>query len=368
MNDKQNSKDRRTSTRAKAGFRVRFATFDQLVLAYTKNISNGGMFIKTERLLPVNAVVRLVFSLPGDGGDVSCIARVVRTIAPDEERPHRKHGLAVEFLEVSSKSIQRIEEYISQTAAEEAGASMLPNFDYQLKILVVDDDRFYREHAAKSLREQGHEVSTAEDGFKGLAVCLKDPPDLVLSDVQMPRMDGWNFLRTIRARPSLSSTRVIFQTTLGGEQERLKGYQLGVDDYLSKPYTSEELILRIERLFQRTVPKSSDKSRKALRGDLEQVSLPTVLSMLELEQKTGVLMLVGASVCRLYVRDGRPVDIEMDSAPDGTNQMEMVTQIFGWIQGQFEFAPQDVSRHDAVKMSMQGLLMETARLIDEINR
>ena len=182
---------------------------------------------------------------------------------------------AVELVEVVESPTGESRE----TAAEEAEASVLPSFEYQLKILVVDDDRFYREQAAKILSEQNHNVTTAEDGLKGLAACLKDPPDLVLSDVQMPRMDGWNFLRTIRARPSLSATRVIFQTTLGGEQERLKGYQLGVDDYLAKPYAPEELVLRVERLFQRNMQLSGDPSRKALRGDLEQVSLPTVLSM-----------------------------------------------------------------------------------------
>jgi CheY-like chemotaxis protein len=184
----------------------------------------------------------------------------------------------------------------------------------------------------------------------------------------MPRMDGWNFLRTIRARPSLSSTRVIFQTTLGGETERLKGYQLGVDDYLAKPYAPEELVLRIERLFQRNMQLSSDSGKKALRGDLEQVSLPTVLSMLELERKTGVIMLVGPAVCRLFVKEGRPLAVEMEGEPEDTDPMQIITQIFGWTGGYFEFAPQDVSTRNTLNMSMQGLLMEAARLVDEAGR
>jgi CheY-like chemotaxis protein/Tfp pilus assembly protein PilZ len=368
MNEAQDSSDRRRDTRAGARFRVRFATFDQLVLAYTKNISKGGMFIKTEQLLPVNAVVKLVFSLPRRGGDVSCIARVVRTIAPTADRPDRKHGIAVEFMEVSAGALEQIEQYISRTAAKEADASVLPDFDYHLKILVVDDDRLCREQAAATLSKLGHEVTTADDGLQALGACLKDPPDLVLSDVQMPRMDGWNFLRTIRARPSLSSTRVIFQTTLGGEKERLKGYQLGVDDYLAKPYSPEELVLRIERLFERHKSNLRDPSRKALRGDLEQVSLPTVLSMLEIEQKTGVVMLVGPSICRLFVRDGRPMGVEMEGAPDDADQMSLIARIFEWTKGQFEFAPQDVGQQDRLNVSMQGLLMEAARLVDEAGR
>lgn len=368
MSDTLDDKDRRTGPRANAGFRVRFATFDQLVLAYTNNISKGGMFVRTEQLLPINAVVKLVFTLPGSGGDVTCIGRVVRTIAASEHAPERKPGIALEFLDVSSAAIEQIEKYISEAAVDDIEASVQPSFEHKLKILVVDDDRFFRERAASILTELNHEVTTAEDGLKGLAACLKDPPDLVLSDVQMPHMDGWVFLRTIRARPTLSATRVILQTTLGGEAERLKGYQLGVDDYLAKPYSAEELVWRINKLFQRATPFSTDTGRKALRGDLEQVSLPTVLSMLELERKTGVVMLVGPDVCRLFVKDGRPLAVEMEGLPEGTEVTQIIAEIFGWTGGYFEFAPQDVSAQNTLNMSMQGLLMEAARLADEARR
>ena len=364
----QNSNDRRKDPRASTSFRVQFETFDQLVMAYTKNISKGGMFIKTDHLLPVNAVVRLVFALPGGNEEVSCIARVVRTISPPPEQPGKKRGIAVEFMDVSQESLARIEAYIAEAVAEEIDDSAMPKFEHRLKILVVDDDWLYREQAVEALTERGHEVSTAEDGLQALGACLRDPPDLVLSDVQMPRMDGWSFLRTIRARPSLASTRVIFQTTLGGERERLKGYQLGVDDYLAKPYTPEELVLRIERLYERNAPGPPDGARKALRGDLEQVSLATVLSMLEIEQKTGVLMLVGPSICRMFVRRGRPMAIEMDGSPEDSEQMALVVRVFGWTEGQFEFAPQDVEKQDRLQTSMQGLLMEAARLVDEAGR
>lgn len=364
----QDNEDRRHSTRVQAAFRVKYSTVDQLVGAYTKNISRGGLFIRTENLLPVNSVVRLIFSLPNDGGEIPCIAKVARVIGPDDRKPDRKHGLAVEFLDVSLQNIEMIEKFIASAALKEAEARTLPKFDYRLSILVIDDEKIIRERAAGILKANGHEVTMAENGLKGLAACLRTPPDLVLTDVQMPLMDGWNFLRTIRARPSLSSTLVIFQTTLSGEKERLKGYQLGVDDYLEKPYSAEELILRIERLFSRSAAKNRDPADKALRGDLHQVSLPTVLSMLEQEHKTGVVMVVGKDVCRLYVRDGRPMSIEMERASENMGQMEMVVELFSWEKGQFEFAPQDIPGKDELQISMLGLMMEAARLVDEANQ
>ncbi len=232
-------------------------------------------------------------------------------------------------------------------------------------MLVVDDDRIHRNMAVKALSKQDYEVQTAEDGLKALVMCLKEPPDVILTDVQMPRMDGWNFLRTIRARASLSSTLVLFQTSLNSETDRLLGYKLGVDDYIAKPYSADDLIERIEKLLANNASRSKSLVTKALRGDLEQVSLPTVLSLLEMEKKTGVVVIVGSKVCRIFMSEGRPLGIEMDGEPEDTDQMELATKLFAWQNGQFEFSRQDVPRIDRINMSMQSLIMEAARIADE---
>ena len=143
---------------------------------------------------------------------------------------------------------------------------------------------------------------------------------------------------------------------------------MGVDDYLAKPYSPQELVARVERLVNRQAAKDCAPSQSnALRGDLEQVSLPTVLSMLELERKTGVLLVVGARTARLYVREGRPLALETEESP-GKDSMQIAVELMGWQTGMFEFAPQDVYRNDALETSMQGMLMEAARLTDEANR
>ena len=354
--------NRRESDRVQATFQVRYNTLDSLVSAYTENISKGGIYIRTESLLPQNAMVRVKLAMPENGPEIECIGQVAR-VHSQKSGSSIPTGMAVVFRDMSEEHRQFIEDYISDltTRKLKEPSSVPPRC---LSILVVDDDATVRRNAAEVLKKQGHRVETAEDGLKALARCLQDPPDVIVTDVQMPRMDGWNLLKTIRTRASLAATLVIFQTSLKDEKDRLLGYQLGVDDYLAKPYTARQLVTSVNKLVQRSRTNVSLQSRaKALRGDIEQVSIPTVLSLLEMEKKTGILIVVGKAIC-LFTKEGRPVDIEIEGMLVA-GHMDMVTMLLSWKQGQFEFAPQDVPDVDRIRMTMQGMLLEAARLHDE---
>jgi uncharacterized protein (TIGR02266 family) len=354
-----------------AAFRVTYPDVDKLVVAYTQDLSNGGMFLRTQRLLPINAVIRLHIQLPGDGGELSVIARVVYVRDQSEAgQSGRKAGMGIQFLDMSQAHLDAIERFITlHTTATPETPPPAPA-RRAIHVLVVDDDDHYRECAARPFRERSDTVSTAVDGLEGLSACLKTRPDIVLSDVQMPRMDGWTLLRMIRARPSLATIPVVFLTTLGGEDERLRGYRLGVDDYVSKPYSPEELVVRVDRVMSRAVPgQGTPVDRKTLRGDVEQVSLASVLSFLELERRTGVLLVVGSErTGRIYIRDGRPLTVEVTDPPSGASVRDLALDLVGWTGGQFEFAVQDVSHVDELRTSIQGLLLEHARLADEATR
>jgi uncharacterized protein (TIGR02266 family) len=361
----ENDNNRRDSQRVRATFQVRYKTLDSLVSAYTENISKGGIYVRTSNLLPENTVVRIKLVMPHDGPEIERIGQVAR-VHKQEEKDQIPTGMAIVFRDMSEEHRTFIESYISDLSTQKIKLQRDEETFVPLSIVVVDDDGTVRSRASKALSAKGHNVRTAPDGLAGLATCLKDPPDLILSDVQMPKMDGWNLLKTIRARSSLNNTLVVFQTSLKDEKDRLFGYQLGVDDYISKPYTTTELIARINRLVERA-RKTMDHRRdtKALRGDLEQVSVPTVLSLLEMDRKTGVFLVVGATVARLFIRDGRPIAIELEGATRSVTQVEMIVKMLSWTSGQFEFTPQEVHSADEIQMSMQGLLMEAARISDE---
>ena len=363
-----NGNAEREHSRVEAVFRVRYPTVDHLVVAYSSDLSKGGVFLSTNAFLPLNAVVRLVLELPEHGGDIPVICRVVyirdRVAAANIGKPA---GMGLEFLDVGDECRVRIENFIAQRQprlsehpAPSRGA---------LNLLLADDDRLSLEAAAGHFRERGDAVRIASNGLDALAACLKEPPDIILSDVQMPKMDGWQLVRMVRARPSLSSIPFIFLTQLSGQDERLRAYQLGVDDFLAKPCDAQLLLTRVDRILLRFGQKNrSPAGQKSLRGDLEQVSLPSVLNFLELERKTGVLLLVGDCTARVFISEGRPLRVEREDSVEVPPPRALMNELLSWQAGQFEFAAAEVTGQDELQCSLMALLLDHARISDEGRR
>jgi CheY-like chemotaxis protein len=190
--------------------------------------------------------------------------------------------------------------------------------DKPLSVLVVDDDHSSREAAAKPFRDRGDHVRTASDGVDALAACLKAPPDVILSDVQMPRMDGWQLVRIVRSRPQLAQVPMLFLTRLRGEDERLKGYQLGVDDFVPKP--SRPRGARGPRRPGRAASSALHRpGPKMLRGDLEQVSsLPSLVPRAGGRRIPSVM---SDQTRGFWHRGGQPLKVEIDGPlPGGTSR------------------------------------------------
>ncbi|MBP8232499.1 MAG: response regulator [Rhizorhabdus sp.] len=112
-------------------------------------------------------------------------------------------------------------------------------------ILVADDNADMRDHIAHLLRPIGYQVETVTDGEAALAAMRARKPDLVISDVMMPRLDGFGLLREIRADPELRATPVLMLSARAGEEATVDGIQAGADDYLTKPFAARELIARV---------------------------------------------------------------------------------------------------------------------------
>jgi uncharacterized protein (TIGR02266 family) len=359
----------RESPRVEADFRVSYPTIDELVVAYCGDLSKGGLFVATEHLLASDAVVRVSLDLPEGSGSIPILCRVIYTRdAALAEAQGKPVGMGLQFLHLDDEMLGLIEAFISERMTADAAKVSPIEAQRRLSILVADDDPTYLKQAAAPFRARGDYVRTAGDGMEALAMCLKEPPDIILSDVQMPRMDGWQFLRMVRARAGLAAVPVIFLTTLSGEEERLRGYQLGVDDYVAKPYRSVELRARVDRLTARAKKKPRTGERHGLYGDLEQVSLPSVLTFLELERKTGELIVQAERSAQIQIRDGRPLRIELEAAPDFRTPIELVHLLLDWRIGQFDFEVKDVTVDDQIHTSFTALLLEHARLDDESNR
>ncbi|MGZ3405720.1 MAG: response regulator [Polyangia bacterium] len=356
--------------RIEATFKVSYATVDQLLVAYSSDLSKGGMFLATDQFLPVNAVIRVNLELGEGSVEIPVICRVVYIRDEAAARTVGKpSGMGIEFLDMTAECLGLIEAYIAERIEQVDPQSIAALPVKRLSIMIVDDDQSCRTLAAQPFRMRGDYVRVAPDGFEALAQCLKETPDVIVSDVQMPRMDGWQLLRMCRARPTLSSVPFLFLTTLGGEQERLRGYQLGVDDYVSKPFRGKELQARVDRVVSRAQRAAHALAeKKTLRGDLASVALPSVLGFLELEKKTGELLVIGPKQAHLFIRDGRLIRVEIEGLVADATSIEVVYDLLSWRVGQFEFAVHEVPGEDLFERSITAILLDHAKFSDENER
>jgi len=140
----------------------------------------------------------------------------------------------------------------------------------QKKILCIEDDRETAALIAEELVDRGYAVSLAHDGREGLAAILKTMPDLVLSDISMPLMSGFELLeRLIALAPRFAKMPFVFLTALTDRDNELKGRQLGADDYVTKPFLVRELIARLQAVLRRIRVESAEGEPVLRAGNLE---------------------------------------------------------------------------------------------------
>ena len=146
-------------------------------------------------------------------------------------------------------------------------------------VLVVDDEPIVREVLSRYLAREGYAVATAADGQEALEQFERTAPDVVLLDLMLPLIDGFDVFRAIRRS---CDTPVIMLTARGEESDRIAGFELGADDYVTKPFSPHEVVLRVGALLRRTAPDS----------DLE----PFVYGSLEIDPVRREVLLEGERV------------------------------------------------------------------------
>jgi len=126
----------------------------------------------------------------------------------------------------------------------------------RFRVLIVDDEERIVNFLRSKLKASGYEVLTASNGLEGLEQAQAQEPDLIVLDLLMPKMDGLEMLKELR---SFSAVPVIILTAKGADTDRIKGLQLGADDYLPKPFNPDELVARIEAVRRRLEPSERRK-------------------------------------------------------------------------------------------------------------
>lgn len=134
------------------------------------------------------------------------------------------------------------------------------------KILVIEDERALVEVLTYNLTNEGFEVISATDGQDGLRRAQRDLPDLVILDLMLPVIDGLQVCRQLRSDPRTQDLRILMLTARSEEIDEIVGFNMGADDYVTKPFKIKPLIHRIKALLRRTIPDRAHADRLAVRG------------------------------------------------------------------------------------------------------
>ncbi|MGC4070044.1 MAG: response regulator [Polyangiaceae bacterium] len=239
------------------------------------------------------------------------------------------------------------------------------------QLLLVDADPRSVRVLEVSLKKAGYIVTTATDGVDALSKIQISAPDLVLADTRLPRMDGYELVRHLKENPEHAAIPVVFLTSQRLTEDKIRGLELGVEDYLTKPIFVRELIARVNLLLarrkQQTLATSvPNASRTRLTGSLEDMGLVDLLQTFEVSRKSGIARVREArgKTLTIYFRDGKVVDAELAKL----RGEEAVYRGLIWNSGTFEVEFRPIQNEDIIPTSTQGLLMEGMRRVDEWGR
>src|SRR5260221_10406456 len=130
------------------------------------------------------------------------------------------------------------------------------------KILVIEDEAILRTEAVEWLTLEGYEALSAEDGKAGLEAAFQHLPDLIISDITMPRLDGFGVLLELHANPTTADIPFIFVTARAAHDDRRKGMDLGADDYITKPFTNPELLHAVHARLEKKAVQEQSRQRE----------------------------------------------------------------------------------------------------------
>lgn len=226
------------------------------------------------------------------------------------------------------------------------------------KVLIVDDNEALLMALEYSIREAGYKVFQATDGVIAFRIANDENPDVIISDISMPEMDGIELCKKIRATPHLSETPFILLTALAKPEEKLIGLRSGADDYIVKPFDIEELIARIDIMYKKNQKRQFSNM---LSGNIKELPIFDMLQILVQSHKEGVLHIGnGENTGTISMRD----DFIMDASFMEIRGEDALVEIFGLTDGFFNYEPQDVPNGSLAK-PVNYIILEVVRLIDE---
>ncbi len=204
----------------------------------------------------------------------------------------------------------------------------------KFKILVVDDEPQFCKIMSLQLTMRGYTVVTAGDGLEGFTTAIRERPDLILADVMMPNIDGYELCQQIKAHPDLKGIPVIFVTARTDHQSMVRGYSVGGARFISKPFDKEELQKAIDLRLKdgARIRKLNENKSRIFSGELSVVNIFSLLDMFSLNRWDGSI-----SIQRTLDRGW--IEIKAGGITkckvNGHEDPDSLTTALGWTDGKF---------------------------------
>ncbi len=235
------------------------------------------------------------------------------------------------------------------------------------KVLIVDDNPHVLRllNITLSKAEEGYEIIQATNGEEAFEIANNEMPDIIISDVMMPKMDGIELCWMIRENSKLPLVPFIFLTSFEDQETAIRGFRAGADDYLTKPINRKKLLARTKELLSRQSSlkqiEHNAEERKGFSGDLKDLSIVELVQMLNLNKKSGLLQIQSDESGKIYLKDGHLWATEVGNLKGEEAFYKLVAKTVGT----FVFEITEVTEERNIENSTMNVIMEACRIMDE---
>jgi len=239
----------------------------------------------------------------------------------------------------------------------------------KLRVLIIDDSPVIREMVKDAFLPEGFEVIEAENGEQALKIAWEKHPDLIVADIKMPGIDGWEVCSQIRKHPYTSFIPFIFLTEKREVSDRIKGLEMGADDYITKPFEPGELVARARAIFNRMLKREEEKiiQSRGLRGSTQIMELSDLLQLFGINSKTGILRVTHSQgqTGRIGFVAGRLTNAELGNM----RGVKAIRRMLRWGEAHFQVEPLLDDKQDMeFPGKIEEVVISARQEQDELNR
>lgn len=310
------------------------------------NLSQGGALLETRKPLLGSHVLIIISKLKKNNIEVK--GRIVHSRKPDNSSFYLT---GIEFIDPGD---EQVTDLIAFVKAYTPGT----------KVMVIDDDPTTRSFLENILRKRNFQTLQAQNGKAALDEIRFTPPDLIISDIMMPEMGGFELCEKLRESPDTADIPFIFLSVKNDPADQLKGLRMGADEYLVKPFKSDEIIQAINKVMEKASRLKVLRADVDIEGSLARIGLIEVIQMIEFNEKTGTLFLLsppGKVKGAVYINEGQVVNA-VSGELDGE---EAFYELAARTEGFFKFNIHEKTPGNKIPQKNMTLLIEASRLIDE---